>query len=394
MIFDHLSNYYSMKKIIIFALAGFAMYSCSNSGSNNSSGFEIKGNLSNSKGESIYLEKLSQTGVVAVDSATINEKGEFVMNHYSPSIGFYRLRLTESNFAMLVLDSAQKVSVTADARDLGNTFKSEGSPETTLFSEYNTLAQGQKTRTDSLENIFRTAMVTLKLDSLRADSLSKELQKPYEYMVNQYSEVVAKKIMQNTQSFASIMAIQQLRPEQYLDVYKALDKGLTEKYPNNKDIKSFHAMVQQTEMMVAKTEAIKIGAEAPELILPTKDNKDLALSSFRGKIVLIDFWASWCAPCRKELPNVKRAYEKYKNKGFEILGVSLDKDRDSWLEAIDKEGLKWPQVSDLKFWQSEACQTYAVQSIPYTVLVDKEGKIIATDLRGADLDKKLAEIFK
>jgi len=383
-----------MKKIIIFALAGFAMYSCSNSGSNNSSGFEIKGNLSNSKGESIYLEKLSQTGVVAVDSATINEKGEFVMNHYSPSIGFYRLRLTESNFAMLVLDSAQKVSVTADARDLGNTFKSEGSPETTLFSEYNTLAQGQKTRTDSLENIFRTAMVTLKLDSLRADSLSKELQKPYEYMVNQYSEVVAKKIMQNTQSFASIMAIQQLRPEQYLDVYKALDKGLTEKYPNNKDIKSFHAMVQQTEMMVAKTEAIKIGAEAPELILPTKDNKDLALSSFRGKIVLIDFWASWCAPCRKELPNVKRAYEKYKNKGFEILGVSLDKDRDSWLEAIDKEGLKWPQVSDLKFWQSEACQTYAVQSIPYTVLVDKEGKIIATDLRGADLDKKLAEIFK
>jgi peroxiredoxin len=383
-----------MKKIIFFALASFVMYACSNSGSNNPSGFEIKGKLSNSKGESIYLEKLSQTGVAAVDSATINEEGEFVMNHYSPSIGFYRLRINESNFAMLVLDSAQKVSVTADARDLGNSFKSEGSPETTLFSEYNTLAQGQKTRTDSLENIFRTAMVTLKLDSLRADSLSKELQKPYENMVSQYSEIVAKKIMGNTNSFASIMAIQQLRPEQYLEVYKALDKGLTEKYPNNKDIQSFHAMVQQTEMMVAKTEAIKVGAEAPELILPTKDNKDLALSSFRGKIVLIDFWASWCAPCRKELPNVKRVYEKYKNKGFEILGVSLDKDRDAWLEAIDKEGLKWPQVSDLKFWQSEACQTYAVQSIPYTVLVDKEGKIIATDLRGADLDKKLAEIFK
>ncbi len=383
-----------MKKIIFFALASFVMYACSNSGSNNPSGFEIKGKLSNSKGESIYLEKLSQTGVAAVDSATINEEGEFVMNHYSPSIGFYRLRINESNFAMLVLDSAQKVSVTADARDLGNSFKSEGSPETTLFSEYNTLAQGQKTRTDSLENIFRTAMVTLKLDSLRADSLSKELQKPYENMVSQYSEIVAKKIMGNSNSFASIMAIQQLRPEQYLEVYKALDKGLTEKYPNNKDIQSFHAMVQQTEMMVAKTEAIKVGAEAPELILPTKDNKDLALSSFRGKIVLIDFWASWCAPCRKELPNVKRVYEKYKNKGFEILGVSLDKDRDTWLEAIDKEGLKWPQVSDLKFWQSEACQTYAVQSIPYTVLVDKEGKIIATDLRGADLDKKLAEIFK
>ncbi|MCD6020243.1 MAG: hypothetical protein K0S53_3364 [Bacteroidetes bacterium] len=383
-----------MKKITLLALATIALYSCNNSDSGNNSGFEIKGNLSNSKGEAIYLEKLSQTGVASVDSATIDEKGEFKMNHYSPSVGFYRLRISNSNFAMLVLDSAQKVSVTADARDLGNTFKAEGSPDTQLFLEYNKLAQGQKVRTDSLENIFRTAMVVMKLDSLRADSLSKELQKPYEVMVAQYSDVLAKKIKENPSSFASIMAIQQLRPENYLDVYKALDKGLSAKYPDNKDIKSYHAMVQQTEMMVSRTQAIKVGAEAPELILPMPNDKDLALSSLRGKVVLIDFWASWCGPCRKELPNVKRAYEKYKNKGFEILGVSLDKDRDAWLEAISKEGLTWPQVSDLKFWQSEACQIYAVQSIPYTVLVDKEGKIIATDLRGAELDKKLAEVLK
>jgi peroxiredoxin len=383
-----------MKKITLFALATIALYSCNNSDSGNNSGFEIKGNLSNSKGEAIYLEKLSQSGVSSVDSATIDEKGEFKMDHYSPSVGFYRLRISNSNFAMMVLDSAQKVSVTADARDLGNTFKAEGSPDTQLFLEYNKLAQGQKVRTDSLENIFRTAMVVMKLDSLRADSLSKELQKPYEVMVAQYSDVLAKKIKENNSSFASIMAIQQLRPENYLDVYKALDKGLSEKYPDNKDIKSFHAMVQQTEMMVARTQAIKVGAEAPELILPMPNDKDLALTSLRGKVVLIDFWASWCGPCRKELPNVKRAYEKYKSKGFEILGVSLDKDRNAWLEAISKEGLTWPQVSDLKFWQSEACQIYAVQSIPYTVLVDKEGKIIATDLRGADLDKKLAEVLK
>ena len=382
-----------MKKIILIALASITLYSCDKSGSKNSE-FEIKGTLSNSKGEAIYLEKLSQQGVTAVDSSVINEKGEFLMNHYSPSIGFYRLRISNSNFAMMVLDSTQKVSIKADARDLGNTFQSEGSPDTKLFLEYNKLAQGQKVRTDSLENIFRTAMVVMKLDSLRADSLSKQLQKPYEVMVGQYSDVLAKKIKENSSSFASIMAIQQLRPENYLDVYKALDKGLSEKYPDNKDIKSYHAMVQQAEGMVSRTEAIKIGAEAPELILPMPNDKDLALSSLRGKVVLIDFWASWCGPCRKEMPNVKRAYEKYKSKGFEILGVSLDKDRSAWLEAISKEGMTWPQVSDLKFWQSEACQIYAVQSIPYTVLVDKEGKIIATDLRGAELDKKLAEVLK
>ena len=383
-----------MKKITFIALAISALYSCTNSNSKNSSGFEIKGTLSNAKGEQVYLEKLSQNGPEVVDSTVLDEKGEFLMNNYSPSVGFYRLRITNSNFAMLVLDSAQKVTINGDARDLGNTFKAEGSPDTKLFLEYNTLAQNQKRRTDSLENIFRTAIVTMKLDSLRADSLSKELQKPYESMVASYSDIVAKKIKENTGSFASIMAIQQLRPENYFDVYQALDKGLSEKYPDNKDVKSFHGMVQQTEMMVAKSNALKVGAEAPELILPTPTGKDLALSSLRGKVVLIDFWASWCGPCRKEMPNVKRAYEKFKNKGFEIYGVSLDKDRQDWLDAISKDGLTWPQVSDLKYWQSEAAQTYAVQSIPFTVLIDKEGKIIATELRGAELEKKLAEVLK
>lgn len=383
-----------MKKLSLLALVLTALYSCTNSGSKNSSGFEIKGTLSNSKGEVVYLEKLAQTGVSKVDSTSINEKGEFIMNSFSPSIGFYRLRISDANFAMMVLDSAQKVSITGDARDLGNTFKAEGSPDTKLFLEYNALAQNQKRRTDSLENIFRTALVTMKLDSLRADSLSKVLQKPYEEMAKEYSDVVADKIKNNSSSFASIMAIQQLRPEEYLDVYVALDKGLSEKYPNNTDIKSFHGMVQQTTMMVAKTEAIKVGNEAPELLLPMPNDKELALSSLRGKVVLIDFWASWCGPCRKEMPNVKKAYEKYKSKGFEIYGVSLDKERDAWLEAISKDGLTWPQVSDLKFWQSEAAQIYAVQSIPFTVLIDKDGKILATELRGAELEKKLAEILK
>ncbi len=383
-----------MKKLSLLALVLTALYSCTNSGSKNSSGFEIKGTLSNSKGEIIYLEKLAQQGVSKVDSTTINEKGEFLMHSFSPSIGFYRLRITDANFAMMVLDSAQKVSITGDARDLGNTFKVEGSPDTKLFLEYNALAQNQKRRTDSLENIFRTALVTMKLDSLRADSLSKVLQKPYEDMSKEYSEVVANKIKGNASSFASIMAIQQLRPEEYLDVFVALDKGLSEKYPDNTDIKSFHGMVQQTAMMVSKTEAIKVGNEAPELILPMPNDKELALSSLRGKVVLIDFWASWCGPCRKEMPNVKKAYEKYKSKGFEIYGVSLDKERDAWLEAISKDGLTWPQVSDLKFWQSEAAQIYAVQSIPFTVLIDRDGKILATELRGAELEKKLAEILK
>lgn len=389
-----------MKKTILSVLSIVTLYSCTNTPKTS---FEMKGTLSNSKGETIYLEKLEQKGITAVDSSTLNDKGEFLMNQFEPSVGFYRIRISNSNFAMLVLDSAQKVTITGDTRDLGKTYKVEGSPDTKLFMEYNALAQNQKMRTDSLGNIINDTVVAIRTrtqkerlsvaDSLRVLALSESLQKPYESLMSSYSQVVAKKIGDNTSSFASIMAIQQLRPEEYYESYKLLANGLSKKYPNNADVKSFVGMVQQTEAMLAGKKATTAGAEAPELILPSTNDKEIALSSLRGKVVLIDFWASWCGPCRKELPNVKRAYEKFKNKGFEIYGVSLDKDRDDWLKAIADEGLTWPQVSDLKFWESEAVRIYGIQSIPYTVLIDKEGKIIATDLRGENLEKKLKEVL-
>jgi thiol-disulfide isomerase/thioredoxin len=117
------------------------------------------------------------------------------------------------------------------------------------------------------------------------------------------------------------------------------------------------------------------------------------LSSLKGKVVLIDFWASWCGPCRKENPNVVRIYNKYHNEGFEIFGVSLDRNRDSWLKAIKNDNLSWIHVSDLKYWQSEGARLYGVNSIPFTVLLDKDGKILAKGLRGKSLEDKLEEIF-
>lgn len=135
------------------------------------------------------------------------------------------------------------------------------------------------------------------------------------------------------------------------------------------------------------------GQMAPEISLPTPDGEVLSLSDLRGKYVLIDFWAAWCRPCRAENPNVVRVYNQYKDKGFEILGVSLDRTREEWLQAIEADGLTWKHVSDIAYFNSEAAQTYGVKSIPYTVLVDPEGKVIAQRLRGGSLQAKLAEIF-
>jgi peroxiredoxin len=151
--------------------------------------------------------------------------------------------------------------------------------------------------------------------------------------------------------------------------------------------------IAQIQQMLKMSSSNIIGGEAPDFTMNDLDGKPRKLSEFKGKVMLVDFWASWCGPCRRENPNVLKAYAKYHEKGFDVLGVSLDKTKESWLAAIEKDGLIWHHVSDLKGWQNEAAKLYGVTSIPHTVLLDKEGKIIARNLRGEALDAKLAEIF-
>ncbi|WP_205573330.1 TlpA disulfide reductase family protein [Flavisolibacter nicotianae] len=136
-----------------------------------------------------------------------------------------------------------------------------------------------------------------------------------------------------------------------------------------------------------------VGSEAPEFIQADVNDKPISLSSFRGKYVLLDFWASWCKPCRQENPNVVKAFNKFKGKNFTVFSVSLDQQKESWVRAIAADKLDWTHVSDLKFWNNAAAELYHVQSIPQNFLIDPAGKIVAKDLRGEDLDKKLCELL-
>lgn len=369
-----------MQKIIISLSTIALLASCS--GDKKTSSFELKGTLTDTKGETIYLEKLTNPQPITIDSTVIDENGNFEFTNYTPKIGFYRIKTSAQNFAMLVLDSTDKVKVTGSVKDLGNSYKVEGSPETKLFLEFNEIAKKNKVQLDSLNQAFQMLVQEKKLKDKQVDSLSNTFQIPYEAIVSPQNKILSKKIIENSSSYSSLMAIQGMDPEKYADVYRVLDKGLYAKYPLDANVVMFHGIVSK---MIATTQ----GQEAPEINQPSPDGTNIALSSLKGKIVLVDFWASWCGPCIKEMPNVVKAYAKYKDKGFEIYGVSLDAEKERWVNAIKKEGMTWPQVSDLKQWDCQPAKQYGVTSIPATFLLDKEGKIIAKNLRGEELEKAI-----
>lgn len=195
------------------------------------------------------------------------------------------------------------------------------------------------------------------------------------------------KLSRNNQAFAYNGAINYLlRHEVILGMQlgKSFIQKFESTYPNE---------LKELQGAISRLESQTIGAEAPNLVGTAPDGSTVSLKDLRGKYVLLDFWASWCGPCRRENPNVVRVYQEYKDQGFDILGVSLDNKKENWVNAIEKDGLTWGHISDLKGWASEHAKQYGVRSVPHTVLIDPKGRIIATRLRAHSLEEKLKELF-
>jgi thiol-disulfide isomerase/thioredoxin len=189
-----------------------------------------------------------------------------------------------------------------------------------------------------------------------------------------------------------------LNPTDHYEYYKMVDSSMMSLYPDADAVKSLHMLINDVGEQNQRKEQLEkrtgIGAIAPEIALPNPKGDTLRLSSTRGKYVLLDFWASWCQPCRNENPNLLRLYWRYKYNGFEIFQVSLDKTKESWIKGITDDKLAWINVSDLKFWNSPVVALYGIESIPYNLLLDTKGEIIGKDLQGEKLASKLREIFK
>ena len=342
----------------------------------------ISGKIENAEGKMLTLYKLTPTEINPIDSVLVKNNGEYRLAKKIEETGFYRIGINKNDYAVLILkDEDELIELNADATDFANTYSISGSKDSELMFELNARLAENFQKTDSLQQVYQTNM-----QNPNIQTIGMKLQQEYDATMKNLNEWVKNFINENPSSFATLASIEQLDADQDFEYFKKVNENLTSEYPNSPFVMNLNTRVEAMSKLA-------INSEAPEINLANPEGKLVPLSSLRGNVVLIDFWASWCKPCRMENPNVVRMYQKYNKKGFEIYAVSLDRGRDEWVQAIKADNLTWTHVSDLMFWNSAAAKQYNVTGIPFTVLIDAEGKIIAKNLRGEALEKKLAEIL-
>ncbi len=362
--------------------------------------FTVSGEIKNANGEKLYLIELQSNNVVFLDSIILNNEGNFNFKGITDIPKFYALRTSSNNYLTLIVNPFEQITVKTDGNNLAKNATIEGSTETQKITELRKRLDESVNRLDSLGNYYRSLIGTKDLIRVR-DSLnqvSKEI-------INNHREYTKLFVKENSHSLASLMALyQQIAPRRYVlnpaddyEYFVLVDSTLMTRYPESDAVKALHTQMQEIKRQRSiETEinsVVGMGVMAPEISLPNPASDTIKLSSLRGRYVLIDFWASWCRPCRVENPHLVKSHKKYHDKGFEIYQVSLDKKKESWIDAIENDQLNWIHVSDLKYWNSSAAQLYKVQAIPANFLIDKNGRIIAKNLRGDALDAKLSELF-
>lgn len=393
-----------MRNLSFIVLSIIILWSCTSD--NNSSGIsgEIKNYDPSTGVKQVYLYALSSTNGLPSDTAFVQENGVFNFNINNKSAGIYTVGLAPQNAITVYIDSNksdQKITIN-DYKKWSRKYQTEGNIIT------NEITQFVQEVTTMMEkgNDFNKQMATLGYnDTLELEKLRND----YEGHVNDFKKLRDDYINRNLETPAIIAVMDQIDPRSEMDLLKkVINNGVAKAFPNSEFLKRAEDFIVQVEYQIQiEGEMRKIeeqkkagtflqpGTPAPDLNFPSTNGNNIALSSLKGKVVLLDFWASWCRPCRAENPNVVKLYNQYHDKGFEVYSFSLDENKQKWVQAIQQDGLVWEShVSDLKGWNTAAIPIYGFNGIPFTVLIDREGNVIDKNLRGLKLEEKLQEIFK
>jgi thiol-disulfide isomerase/thioredoxin len=353
----------------------------------------LTGKITPAKGKTIYINSFVSNKMVPLDSAVIDKKGKFKLDFsISDPKEFYSLSLSTKNYALLILDSSntdQKLTFNGDSSIITKDYTVSGSKESMDILEFTTIV-----------NKFQEQLNSLKTDYSHPDS-AEVAQVKQQQLYKEFTENRNAFVDNHLNSLSLLITTSYFNPQAELEWFKKIEKALSKSVPNSNYHLAIKGQIQQIEaaskpqkQQMAPQQDINVGKQVTELNFKDPTGKVITLESLKGNYVLVDFWASWCKPCRMENPNVVNLYNKYKDKGFTVYSVSLDTDKNRWINAIKQDQLTWPNhVSDLKGWKTEATKIYQFRGIPYTMLVDPEGKIIATKLRGQQLEAQLRTIY-
>ena len=353
--------------------------------------YHISGELKYGEGKMLYLEEIYAQEFRLIDTVTINDKGEFAMQGSVDQPGIFRLKVDEGHFWWLILEGLT-IDLKLNFRVIDR-YEIIGSPASHTLNIFLKKQRSFLKRMQMLkQSLFKekqeqSLALSPKVESAVTFNKIRAINNQLEELSLEYFDFLQSYI-DTCENLTSIVAAENLPAEQYPEYLRKSIKSLNKRFKNSKYVSQLSDVVESKLKLI-------IGATAPDIIMPTPDENIITLSSLKGKVVLLDFWASWCRPCRMENPHVVKLYEKYKRKGFTVYSVSLDQRKTSWMNAIEADGLKWENhVSDLKGWRNAAAVEYEIRGIPSTFLLDKKGRIIAKDLRGYALDRKLKEIFE